>query len=119
MNISLNRRTAAKKIRGCKKRRQPPVTFRLHRGAHAQLTIFREKIRRPNSARQPVKTAARVHRDRESGGHRDRERVKERTKERRAKKKLEKVREAYRAFYRCIVFQRVSSPPPRLAFVSF
>lgn len=31
--------------------------------AHAQLTIFREKIRRPNSARQPVKSAARVHRE--------------------------------------------------------
>lgn len=32
-----------KEIRGCKKRRQPPVTSRLHCAAHAQLTIFREK----------------------------------------------------------------------------
>lgn len=54
--------TAAKEIRGCTKRKQPPVTSRLHHTAHAQLTIFREKICHPNSARQPVKPAARVHR---------------------------------------------------------
>lgn len=36
-------RDEVKEIRGCKKRRQPPVTSRLHCATHAQLTIFREK----------------------------------------------------------------------------
>lgn len=49
-----------KEIRGCKKKELPPVTSRLHHAAHAQLTIFREKMCHPNSARQPVKPTTRV-----------------------------------------------------------
>lgn len=99
--------TVAKEIHGCKKRRQPPVTSRLHRAAHAQLTMFREKIYRPNSARQPVKPAARVHR--------------ELSIEIRRKGILsmegkgwdEKVREALSL---CIVFQTVSTPSSLFSF---
>jgi len=65
------RDTVVKEMRGCKKRRQPSVTSRLHRAAHAQLTIVREK-------NLPSKFCATAHEargscssralDRESGG---------------------------------------------------
>lgn len=97
----------------------------MHHAAHAQLTIFREKMCHPNSARQPVKSAARVRSqvlDRESrreggGGSVAKESGRGEKKERR------KAREALLSvvvlYHFSKSFYLVLFPPPSLLFLLF
>jgi len=91
--ISPNRGTAAKKIRRCKKRRQPSVTFRSHRDARSINYIqgknspskFGATARENRGSCSPRSRVGRTSRDRE------RERTDE-GDERRGKKKREEIR---------------------------
>lgn len=89
----MNRGTVAKKIRERKKRRQPSVTFRLHRGARS--------INYIQGKNSPSKFCATARKDRGSCSPRSRVRRtswsrtwENRRRSRRGKKKWEKVREA-------------------------
>lgn len=99
--ISLNRGTTGKKIRRCKKRRQPSVTFRSHRDARSINYIqgknspskFCATARENRGSCSPRSRVGRTSRDRE------RERTDE-GEERRGEKKREETRRIYYRFFK-------------------
>lgn len=113
--ISLNRGTAGKKIRRCKKRRQPSVTFRSHRDARSINYIqgknspskFCATARENCGSCSPRSRVGRTSRDRE------RERTDEGV-ERRGKKKREETRRIHYRFF----FKELLLPFP-VPFVFF